>query len=184
MRYGTRIRDDWPVAALQAPHPHHAQDTSGERRTGFSWVSDFEPQEDVQNHHLFVRSVIEEAYAKGWTNAPRAYLFGFSQAVSLNYRFAVAHPAFIRGIIAVAGATPSDWPAPPRAGPVLHMPVLHIAPTDDEAYPQARTQTFRKQLEARAPHLTWLEPEGEHRVPRIAYPQIRRWLDAQEKGRG
>jgi predicted esterase len=182
MQYGKRSRDDWPVAALQAPHPHHVGYAPGQRRTGFSWVSDFEPHEDIRNHHLFVRSIIEKAYAQGWTAEPCAYLFGFSQSVSLNYRFAVAQPRFVKGIIAVAGATPSDWPAPPRPGPTLQMPVLHIAPADDEAYPKERAQSFRQQLEARASRLTWLEPPGGHRVPRVAYPQIRAWLEAQEKG--
>ncbi|ADI14479.1 alpha/beta hydrolase [Truepera radiovictrix] len=177
LAFGQRVRHGGPVAALQAPHPHHRRTEAG-LRVGFSWVGAaeaglYEPDEDLANHHRFVQHVIARAHAEGLAAAPRAFLFGFSQSVSLNYRFAAAHPELLLGVIAVAGATPSAWE---RAAPRLGVPVLHIAPTDDEAYPRARAQRFRERLAAATDDLTWLEPPGGHRVPSACYPVMRRWL--------
>lgn len=178
LRIAQTIRDHlhggWPLAALQAPHPHHVR--KGERLgAGFSWVSSYEPEEDVRNHHAFLTHVIMHAYEEGLTDRPSAFLFGFSQSVSLNYRFALARPDLVRGVVAVAGATPSDWV---EFGEVkLEPPALHIAPTQDEAYPLEKARQFKVQLERRGRDVTWLELPGRHRVPSAAYPVIKRWLD-------
>ena len=180
LRFGKNIRRDWPIAALQAPHAHHLRHTLSSNESssvGFSWVSTFNPTEDIANHHNFVRHVIEEAFEGGLTDRPQAFLFGFSQSVSLNYRFAAAHPEVVRGVVAVAGATPSPWQLDGQAADVrLEPPVLHIAPRDDEVYPSDRVQVFRAVLEESAADLTWLEPPGRHRVPSACYPVIREWL--------
>lgn len=177
LAYGRRIRQDWPIAALQAPHPHHLRREGGGRETGYGWVSDESPEEDVRNHHLFVRGVIERAYEEGITSRPAAFLFGFSQAVSLNYRFAAAHRDSVLGFVGVAGAAPSDWERAPPAG--TDLPVLHLAVSEDAAYPPQRTEIFRRVLEGFTSRLTWRVLPGAHRVPRAAYPLIRAWLDEQ-----
>lgn len=174
--YGRRIRRDWPIAALQAPHPHHRWREDGARETGYGWVSDEAPEEDVRNHHLFVTGVIERAHTEGLIPQPKAFLFGFSQAVSLNYRFAAAHPDRLLGLVAVAGAAPSAW-RPPRS----ELPVLHLAMTEDTAYPLAKARGFRTVLEGFTDRLSWLELRGGHRVPREAYGLIRAWLDVQAR---
>ena len=172
-------RKNWTLAALQAPHPHHVYEGRGRKENGlgagFSWVSSYKPAEDVRNHHLFLSHVIEHAYEEGWTDHPGAFLFGFSQSVSLNYRFAAAHPERVRGVVAAAGATPSDWVE--RQEVRLEPPVLHIAPTEDEAYPLGRARGFKTQLDAKGDDVTWLELPGKHRVPSAAYPLVGRWLE-------
>ncbi len=175
LRFAQNIRRDWPLAALQAPHPHHIrkEDSLG---AGFSWVSSYEPAEDVRNHHLFLTHVIDHVHSEGLTDEPSAFLFGFSQSVSLNYRFALAHPKKVRGIIAVAGATPSDW-VELGEEVTLKPPVLHVAPTKDEAYALERARGFKAQLTRRGRDVTWLELPGAHRIPSAAYPVIKQWLD-------
>jgi predicted esterase len=178
MSYGRRIRQDWPVAALQAPHPHHLWEQGGKRKTGYSWVSDEAPGEDIANHHAFLRAVIDRTHEDGLVKRRRAFLFGFSQAVSLNYRFAAAHPGYVSGIVAVAGATPSSWAAsPPSLG---DLPVLHIMTREDAAYPPERALAFYAALERFTSALSWHELAGNHRVPRAAYPIIKGWLDRHE----
>lgn len=174
LRFGQNIRRGWPVAALQAPHAHHLRHTPSSK-VGFSWVSPFEPAEDIANHHSFVRHVVDRAFAEGLSDRPQAFLFGFSQAVSLNYRFAQAFPDYVRGVVAVAGATPSEWQG---QGARLAVPVLHVAPQADEVYPAEKTRVFRDVLEKSVRDLTWLEPPGRHRVPSLSYPLIREWLEA------
>ena len=174
LRFGKNIRRDWSLAALQAPHAHH-QRHAETAAVGFSWVSPFHPAEDIANHHAFLRHVIDEAFAEGLTAQRKAFLFGFSQSVSLNYRFALAHPEYVAGVVAVAGATPSDWV---DAELVLPVPVLHLAPVADEAYPAEKTRVFREVLGRSVRDLTWADMPGRHRVPSAAYPVIREWLEA------
>lgn len=175
-QFGQKIALPWTRAALQAPYPHHRTQGRGQGRrivgSSFSWVSSFEPDEAIANHHAFVRHVVDELYAEGLAAERRAVLFGFSQSVSLNYRFAAAYPDYTAGIIAVAGATPSSWN---EALPTLKMPVLHISATEDPAYPAKRAAQFRAQLEACCSRLTWHEEPGGHRVPSAAYRVMRAW---------
>ena len=62
----------WPLAALQAPHPHHIREKD-RLEAGFSWVSSYEPEEDVSNHHDFLIHVIKRAYEEGLTDQPSAF---------------------------------------------------------------------------------------------------------------
>ena len=165
------VGTDFAIAALQAPHPHFRANLQS---VGFGWVSPFEAAEGVGNHHKFVQHVIERAFAKEQIIQPKAFLFGFSQSVSLNYRFAKDFPTYVQGIIAVAGAAPSDW----RLGdhPELNAPVLHIATLEDEAYSIERSRGFRDVLESHFKNVTYLEEPGGHRVPKAAYPKMRTWL--------
>lgn len=175
MTYAQRIRSNWAIAALQGPYPH-VNWQQGKLETQFSWVSDFEPQEAIENHHQFLISVIEKAYEDKLISRKKAVLFGFSQSVSLNYRFAKAHPDYVKGVIAIAGAAPTSWPEQAQSKS-LKSPVLHIAMTEDEAYSLERSRQFKAKLEQHANDLTWLEFEGGHRVPRAAYAQIKTWLE-------
>ena len=174
LRFGKNIRRDWPLAALQAPHAQHLRHTPSSG-VGFSWVSPFNATEDIANHHAFLQHVIAKAFEEGLTAQRKAFLFGFSQSVSLNYRFALAHPDYVAGVVAVAGATPSDW-----VGAVveLKVPVLHLAPEADKAYPAEKTRVFRGVLERSVRDLTWVDVPGGHRVPRAGYSVIREWLEA------
>ncbi|MEZ4607735.1 MAG: hypothetical protein R2880_09650 [Deinococcales bacterium] len=175
MEFANNIRQDWSIAALQAPHPHHIHRDGG-FEAGFSWVSSYEPQEDVENHHHFIDQVIAHA---GRERSPSAnILFGFSQSVSLNFRYA-AHKLTqetnsITAIIAVAGAVPSNWMLT-EAARLKNLPVLYICPQEDEAYQHKMTE-FKTLLSHHA-QLTWLEFPGRHRIPSAAYQPIKVWLD-------
>ena len=176
LHFGTSIREDWPIAALQAPHAQLLSLRPG-ADVGFSWVSAYRPAEAIANHHGLVRHVIDEAFSLGLTGRRAAFLFGFSQSVSLNYRFAAAYPDYVLGLIAVAGAAPSDWQGERGDSLRLETPVLHIAPQADEVYPQAKVKEFQVVLEQNVRNLTWLELPGRHRVPSRSYPLIKAWLD-------
>ena len=176
LTFGRNIGANLPIAALQAPHPHHRTDKDKIVGAGFSWVSSYEPQEDIENHHRFIRYVVDELFEEGVAEQRKAFLFGFSQSVSLNYRFAAAHPEYVAGVIAVAGATPSDWLKPTHKAR-LSMPVLHISPTEDPAYPQEKAQVFKRQLQKRSKDLTWRDFPGGHRVPSSSYAVVGEWLE-------
>ncbi len=178
MRFGQNIRRDWPIIAQQGPHKHH-KFKDGKFDTGFSWVSSFEAQEDIDNHHNFILHCLEEALESGWTTKNKVYLFGFSQSVSLLFRFAAKHPELVAGVIAVAGAAPTDWQL--DGGEKLPIPVLYICPTEDKSYTYDRMMHFKDVLSYHSKELTWREFEGGHRVPSSSYVVMKEWLDLQER---
>ena len=71
---GGALRQSFPIAALQAPHPHHRTEKGKIVGAGFSWVSSYEPQEDIENHHGFIRHVIEELFEEGVIGAAQGFL--------------------------------------------------------------------------------------------------------------
>src|ERR1019366_1922643 len=108
----------------------------------YGWITSRRRSESIRLHHEMVRHVLEEAGNDLAIPAQRRVLLGFSQSVSLNYRFAAAYPDSVRGVAAICGALPGDWddtrPTP------LRPAVLHLARADDEFYPaQPRGQYAR-----------------------------------------
>ena len=180
MRFGQNIRRDWPIIAQQGPHKHH-KIKDGKFDTGFSWVSSFEAQEDVENHHNFIIHSFDEALQNRLTKHEKVYLFGFSQSVSLIFRFASKYPDLVAGVIAVAGAAPTDWAIGGEAR--LPMPVLYICPIEDQSYTYERMMHFKAVLAYHTKQLDWQEFEGGHRVPSRSYAVMKEWLDKQEIGK-
>ncbi len=177
MRFGKNIRTDWPLIAQQGPHKHH-KFKDGKFDTGFSWVSGFDSQEDIENHHSFIIHCVDEALEKALVKEKKVYLFGFSQSVSLLFRFAAKHPSYVAGVIAVAGAAPTDW-TEDEDSRLATIPVLYVCPIEDQSYSYERMVHFKSVLNHHTDKLEWLELPGGHRVPSKSYPFIKEWLDKQ-----
>ena len=83
------------IASVQGPHQHFRQTADG-YRVGFGWLSEYKPDEYIRLHHDFLLRIIEELNAKNVIDLSRIYLYGFSQACALNFRFAFTHPEVVR----------------------------------------------------------------------------------------
>src|SRR4028119_635233 len=99
--------DDFVVASVQAPHQHFRQTGDG-YRIGFGWLTDYKADESIRLHHEFLLALIENLSAENLIERKQIFLYGFSQACALNFRFAFAYPGIPRGILAVCGGIPSD----------------------------------------------------------------------------
>jgi predicted esterase len=95
------------IASIQAPHPQYRQTTVG-YRIGFGWLSDHKPEQHVLLHHKFVLDVIDKLGTEGTIDRERVFIYGFSQACALDFRFAFTHPEVLRGVIGVCGGIPGD----------------------------------------------------------------------------
>ena len=114
-------RDDFLIASLQGPNGFFVRDNpvrdnpvgdAGQARRprlGFGWMMAQNADETIDLHHRTVRAMIEEIATAAPLDRERIFLLAFSQAVSLNYRFAFTHPNTVRGVIAVCGGIPGDW---------------------------------------------------------------------------
>ena len=101
------VPDGWVIASIQAQHQHFRQTDDG-LRVGFGWLTDFKPEESVRLHHDFVLQLIDKLGKNGIVNTDDVYLYGFSQACALNFRFAFTYPDVLSGIIGLCGGIPGD----------------------------------------------------------------------------
>ena len=161
------------IAAIEGPYGFFLG--VGSDQVGYGWITSRRPAESIRLHHEMVLHVLEEAGGELAIPAGRRVLLGFSQPVSLNYRFAGAHPDSVRGVAALCGAVPGDWDDahPGRIRPA----VLHIARRHDEFYPAERTEQYARRLRLRCDDVEFHLLEGGHRFPSRAGPVWENWLN-------
>jgi predicted esterase len=161
------------IAAIEGPYGFFLGMAS--EQVGFGWITSRRPAESIRLHQEMVGHVLEEAGGELGIPAGRRILLGFSQSVSLNYRFAEAHPDAVRGVAAFCGAIPGDWddarPTPMRSA------VLHIAGRQDSVYPPERTEQYPHRLRLRCDDVEFQLLEGGHRFPSSAGAIWENWLN-------
>jgi phospholipase/carboxylesterase len=156
------------IASLQGPYQFWTSPGDPSRsQVSFHWNTSFEPQHSRRLHHEMILHVLGEVRRP-------AVLFGYSQSVSLNYRFLCTYPEAVRGAIAICGGLPGDWDTAPyrRA-----RAALHIAARDDAFYPPARTEAYRERLREHIEEVEFHLLEGPHRIPSAAKPLLQAWLE-------
>lgn len=134
------------IASIQGPHPHYRRTDDG-YRIGFGWLSDHRPEEHVQLHHTFVLDVIDTMAERGLIDRHRIFMYGFSQACALNFRFGFTYPEVLRGMIGVCGGIPGDLDTNPAYKP-LEGDTFYLYGDDDEFYTQEQFEGFDEKLAA------------------------------------
>jgi len=161
------------IAAIEGPYGFFL--SVGSDQVGYGWITSRRPAESIRLHQEMVGHVLEAAGSELAIPVERRVLLGFSQAVSLNYRFAEAHGDAVRGVAALCGALPGDWDdARPAA---LRPAVLHIARRQDEFYPPRRTEQYAERLRLRCEDVEFQLLDGGHRFPSGAGPIWENWLN-------
>ncbi len=150
------------IAAIQAPHPHYRRTDDG-YRVGFGWLSDHKPEEHVRLHHKFVMDVIEKLAGDGLIDRQRIFIYGFSQACALDFRFAFTYPEVLRGVIGVCGGVPGDLETNPLYKPFT-ADTFYLYGDDDEFYTQEQFTTFNEKLAARLPNYRSKHYAAKHEI--------------------
>lgn len=132
------------IASVQGPH-HHYRPTSDGYRVGFGWLSEHNSAEYVALHHDFLLRVIEKLDGDGLIDRSQIYLFGFSQACALNFRFAFTHGETLAGVIGVCGGIPGDLDENPIYKP-FQARTFYLYGDDDEFYTQEKFASFDTKL--------------------------------------
>ena len=133
------------IASIQGPHQHYRAAKDGGYRVGFGWLTDHRPEEYVALHHKFVFDVIDKLAADDLIDRERVFLFGFSQACALNFRFAFTYPDVLGGIVGVCGGIPGDLDANPVYKPFT-AGTFYLFGDDDEFYTQEQFAAFNEKL--------------------------------------
>ncbi len=162
------------IASIQAPHQHFRPTDDG-FKIGFGWLTDFKAEESVLLHHNFILEIIEKLADKKIIDTQKIYLYGFSQACALNFRFAFTFPEIVCGVVGVCGGIPSDLETNARYKPT-NADVFYLYDNDDEFYPLEKFQSFEQKLENYLPNFRAKLYEAKHEITNEMREDIRKWL--------
>ena len=166
--------ENFVIASIQAPFQHYRQTDDG-FKVGFGWLTDYKSDESILVHHNFALRLIEKLAEDELIDEKQIYLFGFSQACALNFRFALTNPERVRGVIGVCGGIPSDLDANPIYQR-LNAEVLYLYGDTDEFYPLEKFQNFEKKLENILPNFQSRCYEAKHEITDEMRKDMRMWL--------
>ncbi len=162
------------IAALQGPHQLYSSPLGSAARAGYNWGIRQHWHSAVAIHHEMVQRVLTQLRDRFALGPDRTVLFGFSQPVGLNYRFAATHPDWIRGVAGICGGVPGDWED--SGYQPMGVAVLHISREDDEFYPVPVVQGFPARLRKYASDVEFHLLPGTHRFPSKAAQIVQPWL--------
>ncbi|MEQ1644623.1 MAG: hypothetical protein ABL959_14335 [Pyrinomonadaceae bacterium] len=164
------------IAAIQAPHPHYRPTADGGYRVGYGWLSDQKPEQHVALHHKFVLDVIDKLDADGLIERSEIFMYGFSQACALNFRFAFTHPEVLKGIIGVCGGIPGDLETNEKYS-TFTADTFYLYGDDDEFYTQAQFAGFNEKLAGMLPKFRSKHYSAKHEITDAMRQDIRQYLD-------
>jgi predicted esterase len=163
MREARAVAEDkFVIVSIQGPHQHF-RPTDGGYRVGFGWLTDHKPQEYVSLHHNFVIDVARRLREEGIADSSRLFLYGFSQACALNFRFAFTYPEMVKSIIGVCGGIPGDLDTNP-AYKLLDANTFYLYGNDDEFYTQDRFAEFDRKLKEKISNYTSKHYVAKHEI--------------------
>ncbi len=168
--------DRFVIASIEAPHPHYRRTDDG-YRIGYGWLSDRRPEEQVRLHHKFVLDVIDKLDSDGLIDRGQVFMYGFSQACALNFRFAFTHTDVLKGIIGVCGGIPGDLDTNENYTPFT-ADTFYLFGDDDEFYTQEQFAKFNERLAAMLPNYRSNHYTAKHEITDEMRADIRAFLAA------
>lgn len=168
------VPDNFAIVSLQGPHQHFRKTDDG-YRIGFGWLTDHKPQESIALHHRFVLDVIDRLAAGGKVDLARIYLYGFSQACALNFRFALTYPDVLRGIVGVCGGIPGDMDSN-EVYKAFRAEAFFLFGDDDEFYSQEQFMQFDQKLRDLLPNYRSKQYNSKHEITDEMRDDLRKWL--------
>jgi predicted esterase len=166
--------EGWVIASVQGPHQHFRKTDDG-YRIGFGWLTDLYSAESVALHHKFLLDLIDRLSADGLIDRSRVYLYGFSQACALNFRFAFTYPEVPAGVIGVCGGIPGDLETNEKYRP-FEAETFYLYGDDDEFYSQDRFKQFDASLNERLPKYQSKHYLAKHEITEEMRGDIRGFL--------
>jgi len=163
------------IASVQAPHQHFRPTPDG-YKIGFGWLTDFRAEESVALHHKFLNDVIARLVNDGVADASSIYLYGFSQACALNFRYAFTYPDVLKAIVGVCGGIPGDLDTNPVYKP-FDAATFYLYGDDDEFYTQEKFKGFDERLKDRLSNYRSTHYQAKHEITEDMRQDIRQFLE-------
>ena len=166
--------ENFVIASVQGPHQHFRPTPDG-YRIGFGWLTEHKPEEYIRLHHDFLLRIIDKLASEGTVDASQIYLYGFSQACALNFRFAFTHPEVACGVIGVCGGIPGDLDTNQIYKP-FEARTLYLYGDDDEFYTQEKFTGFEIKLREKLPNFESKQYVAKHEITEEMRGYIRDFL--------
>ncbi|HSI88503.1 MAG TPA: PHB depolymerase family esterase [Pyrinomonadaceae bacterium] len=163
------------IASIQGPHQHYREAAKGGWRTGFGWLTPHRPEEYITLHHDFIRQLTQRLADEDKIDPRQVWLFGFSQACALNFRFAFTYPDLLAGLIAVCGGIPGDLETN-AAYRAFDARTLYLYGTEDEFYTQEQFSEYDAKLAAMLPNYTSERFDAGHEITEAMRDRMREFL--------
>lgn len=167
--------DKYVIASIQAPHPHYRPTKEGGYAIGYGWLSSEKPEPHIRLHHKFVLDVIDKLDNDNLINREQVFMYGFSQACALNFRFAFTYPDVLRGLIGVCGGIPGDLDTNAIYKP-FNAETFYLYGDDDEFYTQEQFAGFNNKLAAMLANYNSKHYAAKHEITDEMRVDIKRFL--------
>lgn len=168
--------ENFIVVAPQAPHQHFRQTETG-FKVGFGWLTDYKPDESVAVHQKFISDIIKNISGEYSIDRSKIFLYGFSQACALNFRYSFTHPELLRGVFGICGGIPSDLETNENYHPT-EAEVFYLYTNSDEFYSLEKYQSNDAKLKSFLPHYQSRLYEGTHEITDEMRGDLKNWLAA------
>ncbi len=166
--------ENFVIASLQAPHQHFER--KGESyRIGFGWLTDYKADESVKLHHEFINRVVENLVENNSVDEKKIYLFGFSQACALNFRYAFTFPEKVKSVVGVCGGIPSDLETNEIYKP-LDAETFYLYSDDDKFYSLEKYENYVERLKEKVSDLKTKKYHAAHEITDEMRDDIKFWL--------
>ena len=119
--------------------------------------------------------VIEKLAGDGIIDRKHVFMYGFSQACALNFRFAFTHGDILKGIVGVCGGIPGDLDTNEKYVP-FEAETFYLYGDDDEFYTQEQFAKFNEKLAATLPHFQSKHYTAKHEITQEMRTDIKDWL--------
>jgi phospholipase/carboxylesterase len=167
--------ENFVIASIQAPHQHFRR-TDDSYKIGFGWLTDYKSDESVALHHNFLLQIIENLADQNLIDREQIFLYGFSQACALNFRFAFTHPTVLRGVLGICGGIPGDLDAKEIYKP-FDAETFYLYGDDDEFYPLEKFQKFEQKLREVLPNFESKQYQAKHEISDEMRADAKKWLN-------
>ncbi len=167
--------EGFAIASIEAPYRFWREAKDGSYKPAFGWLTDYKPEESIEIHQEFILKVLEELENEGAIDPSRIFLYGFSQACALNFRFAFTYPKILKGIIGVSGGIPSDLDSNPRYSP-SNVQGLYLYGDDDEFYPLDKFRQNEDKICEFIPNINAKRFPATHEITAEMRAEMKSWL--------
>lgn len=161
------------VVVPQAPHQFYLDLET--RRVGFNWLTAYDRKRGIADVVRMLDDILANIRCKWGLCYAKPVVMGFSQGVSIAYRYALYGENPVAGIIACGGDLPPDVEA--ALSSVDSFPVALVHGKSDAIVPFNKAEFAERVLQSMAFPVSSHYFDGGHEVPASLSDFLPRWLD-------
>lgn len=161
------------VIAPQAPHQFYVKLIP--KMVGFSWLTQYNRDRSVEEFIAYMQRLLSRIGEMHSYNLERIFFLGFSQGVSMAYRFAVSGKHPIAGVLACGADLPPDVSKMLTTAP--RFPVFLVHGIEDTIVPLEKAKHAQSILRANGFHSDQFFFPGGHEIPADVVKKIGDWIE-------